>query len=69
MKKNDKDQIINASAAELSKKAGELKKQISDEILKRQSANIKNVHTVKNLRRKLAVVQTVGRMKALAQER
>ena len=69
MKKNDKDQIMNASVSELLKKAGELKKQISDDILKRQSANVKNVHTVKSLRHKLAVVQTVVLMKALAQER
>lgn len=69
MKKADKDQILGASPAELTKKATEIAGQISAETLKRQSANIKNVHIVKNLRRKLAVVLSVKRMKDLTQER
>ncbi len=69
MKKNDKDQIVNASVTELSKKAGELRKQVSYEILKRQSSNVKNVHTVRALRHKLAVVLSVRRLKQLTQER
>lgn len=69
MKKADKDQILGATPAELTKKVAELMSQISVETLKRQSANIKNVHTVKNLRRKLAVVLSVKRMKEFTQER
>ncbi len=68
MKKNDKDQIMSAAPAELLKKSTELMKQISDEILKRQNGNVKNVHTVKTLRRKLAVVLSVKRAHELAQK-
>ena len=68
MKKNDKDQIMSAAPAELLKKSTELRKQITDEILKRQSGNVKNVHTVKILRRKLAVVLSVKRVQELAQK-
>jgi ribosomal protein L29 len=69
MKKNDKDQIVSATVVELAKKATELKKQISDEILKRQSSNVKNVHTVKAMRYKLAVVLSAKRAKELTKER
>ncbi len=69
MKNTDKDQLKSASPKELAKKMSELKKQISDELLKRQSTNVKNVHVVKNLRHTLAVVQSIRHAKALAEER
>lgn len=69
MKKNDKDQIKSTTLKELVKKVTDLKKQISDEILKRQSANVKNVHVVKNLRHALAVAESVKRAKELVEER
>jgi ribosomal protein L29 len=69
MKKRDRDDINAATVAELGKKIVDLKKQISAEVMKRQTSEVKNVHTVKSLRQKLAVMLTIQQMKALSQER
>ena len=69
MKKRDRDQIHAATTEELTKKAGELRKQIIDEMLKRQGKTVKNVRVTKGLRQKLAQVLSVKRWKELSQER
>lgn len=58
MKRKTKDQIVTMTTAELKKKVGELRKSIVDEKMKRFTTQVKNVHTAKNLRIQLAVVQT-----------
>lgn len=69
MKKTEKTDILKSSAVELTKKVSELKKQIVDETLKRQSGNVKNTRLVKSLRAKLAVALTAKRMAELTKER
>jgi len=59
MKKNKIDDI---------KSVADLKKQIVEAKLKRQSEQVKNVHVAKNLRRKLAVALSVKRMKEMSQK-
>ena len=69
MKKSARDDIRQLSAAELGKKAAELRKKITDEGLKRLTSQVKNVHAVKNLRRELALVLSVRRIKALSEKK
>jgi len=69
MKKKDTDQLRNMSVSELAKKAAELRKQITEELLKRQSANVKNVHVVRELRKARAQVLSAKRTAELAKER
>ena len=57
MKKNKIDDV---------KDVADLKKQIVDALMKRQSEQVKNVHIVKNLRRKLAVMLSMKRAKELS---
>lgn len=65
MKKNDKDQMLKSGVKELSKKASELRKQIAEDTLKRRTTQVKNVHAVKILRQKLAIVLTLMRAKEI----
>lgn len=69
MKKRDYDEIKAATKAELTKKIMDIKKQIGQDVLKRQTSQVKNVHTVKSLRQKLAVMLTIARVRSLAEER
>ncbi len=69
MKKSEKDQLAALSIAELWKKAGELKRQIVDDMLKRTHTNVKNVRFLGTVKKKLAIIRTVIRAKELAAER
>ena len=69
MKTSEKDQLIAMSVADLWKKAGEMKRQIIDDMLKRTHTNIKNTRFLGTMRKKLAIIRTIIRAKELAAER
>lgn len=69
MKTSEKEQLIAMSVADLWKKAGELKRQIIDDMLKRTHTNVKNTRFIGSMRRKLAIIRTIIRAKELAAER
>lgn len=68
MKKKDRDQIVQMGVSELAKKAQELRDQIAKDTLKRKTTNVKNVRSVKILKKTLAVVLSVKRIKELTKE-
>lgn len=69
MKKTEKEQLIVLSIADLWKKAGELKRQIIDDMLKRTHTNVKNTRFIGAMRKKLAIIRTMIRAKELVTER
>lgn len=69
MKTSEKEQLMGFSVADLWKKAGELKRQIIDDMLKRTHTNVKNTRFIGSMRKKLAVIRTIIRAKELAAER
>jgi ribosomal protein L29 len=69
MKTNEKKALATATVTELEKKAADLRKQLNEELMKRQSTTVKNVRTIKTLRDRLAVVLTFMRVKSMSAER
>ncbi len=69
MKTSEKEQLVAMSVADLWKKAGELKRQIIDDMLKRTHTNVKNTRFIGSMRKKLAIIRTIIREKVLATER
>ena len=69
MKTSEKEQLVAMSVADLWKKAGELKRQIIDDMLKRTHTNVKNTRFIGSMRKKLAIIRTIIREKELAAER
>ncbi len=69
MKTSEKEQLVGLSLADLWKKAGELKRQIVDDMLKRTHTNVKNTRFIGSMRKKLAVIRTIIRAKELTAER
>lgn len=67
MKKKDKDELHGMKRLELVKKAAELRKSIITERMNMMTKEVKNRRTVKELRRKLAVLLSIERMKALVE--
>ena len=67
MKKKDKDELHGMKTAELVKKAAELRKSIITERMNMMTKEVKNRRIVKELRRKLAVLLSIERMKALVE--
>lgn len=68
MKKRDKTEFHGMKAAELTKKAAELKKQIVGEKLNLVTKEVKNRRVVKELKRKYAVILSILRVKELLKE-
>jgi ribosomal protein L29 len=66
MKRKDKEELRKASLEELTKKAKDLNKQITEERLAIQTKEVKNKHRAKELRRRLAVVLSLIRIHELA---
>ena len=69
MKTSEKEQLMGFSVADLWKKAGELKRQIIDDMLKRTHTNVKNTRFIGSMRKKLAIIRTIIQEKVLATER
>ena len=69
MKTSEKEQLVAMSVADLWKKAGELKRQIIDDMLKRTHTNVKNTRFIGSMRKKLAIIRTIIQEKVLATER
>ena len=67
MKKKIKDELHGLKASELVKKAAEIRKQITTERMNMMTKEVKNRRIVKELRRKLAVLLSIERMKALVE--
>lgn len=67
MKKKIKDELHGMKSAELVKKAAEIRKQITTERMNLMTKEVKNRRVVKELRRKLAVLLSIERMKALVE--
>lgn len=69
MKLSEKKQFHASSVADLWKKAGELKRQIIDDLLKRTHTNVKNTRFIGTMKKKLAMVRTILREKERIAER
>lgn len=69
MKKRDKDELHTAGAAELGKKAVELRKKIAEVRLTMQTKEVKNRREAKELRRKLAALLSIKHEKELAEKK
>lgn len=67
MKKKIKDDLHAMKSAELVKKAAEIRKQITTERMNMMTKEVKNRRVVKELRRKLAVILSIERMKVLGE--
>lgn len=67
MKKKIKDELHGLKASELVKQAAEIRKQITTERMNMMTKEVKNRRIVKELRRKLAVLLSIERMKALVE--
>ena len=65
MKKKDKTNYHQMKPDELKKKAAELKRKLHEELLAMQTKEVKNRHVGRELRRSIAVILSILRMKEL----
>lgn len=65
MKKKDKTEYHSMKPAELKKKAAELKAKLKLELLGMQTKDVKNKHIGRDIRRNIAVILSILRMKEL----
>lgn len=68
MKKKEKEQMRAASITDLQKQVAALEKTITDKMRDRVTKQVKNVHEIKELRKKVAIVKTIIRQKELVNE-
>lgn len=68
MKSSEKQQLQSSSVADLWKKAGELKRQIIDDLLKRTHTSVKNTRFIGTMKKKLATIRTIIRQKELSEK-
>lgn len=68
MKKKEKTQLQATSIADLQKQVTALEKTITEKMRDRATKQVKNVHEIKDLRKKVARVKTFIRQKELVNE-
>ncbi|MDA8132763.1 MAG: 50S ribosomal protein L29 [Elusimicrobia bacterium] len=69
MKRKDKENLRNMGDAELSAQAADLKKQIFQIKFKRTTAPVENPVQLRNARRKIAMINTYLRERAIAKSK
>lgn len=68
MKKKEKTQIQAANSGDLQKQVALLEKTITEKMRDKATKQVKNVHEIKELRKKVAIVKTCIRQKELVNE-
>lgn len=68
MKKKDLDQLKSKTVAEMEKSLSELEKEKTEQILNLKMDKEKNVHVVARIKKDIAQIKTLVRVKTLAQE-
>ncbi|OGD84684.1 50S ribosomal protein L29 [Candidatus Curtissbacteria bacterium RIFCSPLOWO2_01_FULL_41_18] len=68
MKKKDLDQLKSKTVAEFQKSLSELEKEKTEQVLNLKMGKTKNVHVVSKIKKDIAQIKTLVRIKTLAQE-
>ncbi len=68
MKKKEKKEIQTAGITDLQKQVAALEKTMTEKMRDRATKQVKNVHEIKELRKKIAIVKTIMRQKELVNE-
>lgn len=68
MKKKDLDQLKSKTVAEFQKSLSELEKEKTEQVLNLKMGKTKNVHLASKIKKDIAQIKTLVRIKALTQE-
>lgn len=69
MKKRDKDEFHGIAVTDIDKKVNDLRKQLKEARLTMQTKEVKNRHSVREMRKKIAVALSIRRVKELTQKK